>query len=268
MERIRVAGGELTGESTGSGEPVLCIHGSIMADTYDCLRGQPALAGHRLISYRRRGFVDSVAHDGPFSIEQQAADARAVLQHFGVARAHVVGHSYGGCTALQLALDAPEVVHSLGLLEPGVMQVPAAEGFAADAGAVAELYAAGDVKDAIARFIDLVGGAAAQAALDATLAPGWFDQAVADADTFFQIEFPALGAWTFGPAEAARVTQPCLAVVGSDSSELFQQITGWLEQHLSAVSTFRLPRATHVLQVMNPSDFAEGLGAFLAAHPM
>jgi pimeloyl-ACP methyl ester carboxylesterase len=33
---------------------------------------------------------------------------------------HVVGHSFGGCIALQLALDSPHVVRSLALLEPAL----------------------------------------------------------------------------------------------------------------------------------------------------
>jgi pimeloyl-ACP methyl ester carboxylesterase len=33
----------------------------------------------------------------------------------------VVGHSYGGAIALQLALDAPGAVHSLALLEPCIL---------------------------------------------------------------------------------------------------------------------------------------------------
>ena len=43
------------------------------------------------------------------------------MTHLGVERAHVVGHSFGGCIALQLALDTPEIVHSLALIEPGLM---------------------------------------------------------------------------------------------------------------------------------------------------
>ena len=53
--------------------------------------------------------------------------AVALLRHLGIERAHVVGHSSGGVMALRLALDAPEAVHSLILLEPALMDVPGLE---------------------------------------------------------------------------------------------------------------------------------------------
>ena len=40
------------------------------------------------------------------------------MRFLGIERAHVVGHSASGCIALQMALDVPDVVHSLALLEP------------------------------------------------------------------------------------------------------------------------------------------------------
>jgi pimeloyl-ACP methyl ester carboxylesterase len=268
MERIPVTGGELKGEAAGSGEPVLFIHGAIMADTYNCFRKEPALSSYQLISYRRRGFCDSAGHDGPCSIAQQAADAAAVLAHFGVDRAHVVGHSYGGCTALQLALDAPTTVHSLGLFEPPIMEVPAAEGFTSGVETIAAIWQSGDKEAATDAFLQAVGGPDYRPALDKTLAPGWFDQAVADIDVFFEVELPALGEWRFNEDDAKRITQPCLTVLGEESAELFVQGTAWLEDRLPAVTRCRLPAATHVLQLMNPTTMAESLATFLAANPL
>ncbi|HEX2339337.1 MAG TPA: alpha/beta fold hydrolase [Vicinamibacterales bacterium] len=71
--------------------------------------------------YHRRGYAGSSPVRPPFSLSQQAADCRALLGHLRVERTHVVGHSSGGSIALQLALDAPEVVHSLVLLEPALL---------------------------------------------------------------------------------------------------------------------------------------------------
>ena len=86
------------------------------------LLAEPDLAHrYQLILYHRRGYGGSSCAAGPIGIAQQAADCQALLRSLGVERAHVVGHSYGGNVALQLALDAPDVAHSLALLEPGFM---------------------------------------------------------------------------------------------------------------------------------------------------
>jgi pimeloyl-ACP methyl ester carboxylesterase len=85
------------------------------------LLAQPTLArGHQFITYHRRGYVNSSQAERVLSLAEQAADCRALLRHFGIERAHVVGHSFGGVVALQLALDTPEMVGTLALLEPAL----------------------------------------------------------------------------------------------------------------------------------------------------
>jgi pimeloyl-ACP methyl ester carboxylesterase len=115
-KKVRVNGVELEYSVTGKGDPVLLIHGSILANAFAPLLSEPALKG-RLITYHRRGFAGSARATPPVTIADQAKDARRLLAALGVKRAHVVGHSYGGAIALQLALDAPDVVRSLALLE-------------------------------------------------------------------------------------------------------------------------------------------------------
>src|SRR5688572_10193656 len=118
MDRARVEGAELEYEVKGKGEPVLLIHGSHVARSFFPLMSQPALVdSYMLIRYHRRGWLGSTSPDGPFSIEEQAADARALLEHIGVRPPlHVVGHSYGGPIAMQLAHDYPDYVQSLVLM--------------------------------------------------------------------------------------------------------------------------------------------------------
>ena len=128
MQRAQVDpdGTEVEFEIVGSasGEPVVLIHGAFLATAYAPLCAEPLLAPYKLIRYHRRGYAGSSHPSGPASIARQAADCRALLAHLGVERAHVVGHSSGGAIALRLALDFPEVVHSLVLLEPALMDVP------------------------------------------------------------------------------------------------------------------------------------------------
>ena len=129
MEQVPVLGGTLESAATGSGEPVLFVHGSFIADAFAPLRAEKALADrYRLITYNRRGFGGSVHHTGPFSIADQPRDSRAVLE---VKQAHIVGHSYGCRVAVELALNSPEIVATLTFAEPGGPPTPAAAEFGA-----------------------------------------------------------------------------------------------------------------------------------------
>jgi pimeloyl-ACP methyl ester carboxylesterase len=213
MNRVRLDGRELEYEVQGAGEPVVLVHGAHIADAFAPLLTEPALMErYQLVLYHRRGFAGSTHADGPLSIAQQAADCRALMQHLSVPRAHVVGHSYGGVIALQLALDAPDMVHSLALLEPALFMVPSAPQFMDAMAPVLQMYEAGDKMRAVDSFLQAVVGPEYRRALDRML-PGAFAQAVADADTFFRIELPALEQWSFTQAEARRIAQPVLAVL-------------------------------------------------------
>ena len=97
MERVALDGVEIEYEVTGAGEPVLLIHGSVIAEGGKPLMSALALADrYQVIRYHRRGYLGSSLPGGPVSMARQAADARALLQHLGVDKAHIVGHSYGG----------------------------------------------------------------------------------------------------------------------------------------------------------------------------
>ncbi|MDO8616176.1 MAG: alpha/beta hydrolase [Dehalococcoidia bacterium] len=243
------------------------IHGGFIADTFAPLMSEPALADRfTLIRYHRRGYSGSSRLITPLPMSGQAADCVALLRHLGVHQAHVVGHSYGGAVALQLALDAPEAVRSLSLLEPALLAVPSGPRLAEKIGRAAQMYEAGDQAAAVDAFLQAVDGKEYRAALDAAV-PGGFKQAVADADTCFRAEGPALGEWTFSREDAARIGQPVLAVLGADSDAVWP---GWGEGHrlllewLPQAKPFILPRAAHLLQVQNPRDMAQGLAAFFA----
>src|SRR5712692_5245670 len=113
MESARVNGVELEYEVVGSGEPVLLIS-PVLADGFLPLLSDPALADrYQLIRYHKRGWVGSTHAPPPVTIADHVADAAAILDHLGVPRAHIAGHSSGAAVAAQLALDHPETVHTL-----------------------------------------------------------------------------------------------------------------------------------------------------------
>jgi 3-oxoadipate enol-lactonase len=267
LNRVPVRGGELEYEIRGDGEPVLLIHGSHVADAFLPLTSEPALADYRLIRYRRRGYAGSAPHEGPFGIAEQAEDALAVLRHLNVSRGHVVGHSYGALTALQLAHAAPAAVHSLSLLEPPLMMVPSAEAMGAALTPAVERYQAGDPAGAVDAFMQVVGGPEWRVYVERTV-PGGAAQAEADAATFFEIELPALAAWRFDGDMAATISAPVLHVLASESGRFYAEgrdlVGTWFPKSESRV----VDGLRHLLQVQDPEAVADTIARFIARHPM
>lgn len=101
----------------GSGPPVVLIQGTgvhghgwlpqveALATDYSCLW----LDNRGMGASQPRG-------EAPITVEQMALDALAVMDAAGWSDAHLVGHSLGGCIALQLALSRPDRVRSLAVL--------------------------------------------------------------------------------------------------------------------------------------------------------
>ena len=270
VDRAVIDGVTLEYEESGAGEPVVCIHGAFIADAFRPLLSERGMADrYRLISYHRRGYVGSSRTAVPVNLAEHARDCRRLLSHLGLRRAHVVGHSSGGAIALRLTLDAPQLVHTLSLLEAALL-----------VGESAHLY-----RLALAHSTQRYREAGAQVAVDEFLQmrwpgyreplerviPGAFEQAVIDASTCFEADLPIALDLRFSEAEARRIAQPVLVVLGEESvaldprfAETYQTLLKWLPE----AEGFVLPDATHFLQIENPRALAEALADFYARHPL
>ena len=93
----------------GGGDPAVFIQTALTADELEPVARDRALQhGYRKIVYHRRGYAGSGTVRAAGSVARDAADCRALLTALKVKRAHVVGFSYSGAVALQLAADWPE----------------------------------------------------------------------------------------------------------------------------------------------------------------
>ncbi len=103
-------------ERRGTGAPLLLIQG--MSGT-QASWGEPFLRELErhfdLVAYDHRGIGRSAPWRTPFTIVDLAQDARALLDHLGWERAHVLGISMGGMVAQELALEHPERIRTLAL---------------------------------------------------------------------------------------------------------------------------------------------------------
>ncbi len=99
------------------GCPVLLLHGlGASADSWQLQMPALQAAGFRPIAPEARGFGQSSYPGGGLQIPALATDLIALLDHLEIEQAHVVGISMGGTLALQLALDHPDRVQKLVLV--------------------------------------------------------------------------------------------------------------------------------------------------------
>lgn len=107
---------------TGTGEPVLLLHG--FPDSFEMWAQQvPPLVerGFRVIAPDLRGFGGT---DKPEEVESYALphvvdDLTAILDHLGIERVHVVGHDWGAAVAWLMAAMLPERVMRLVVISVG-----------------------------------------------------------------------------------------------------------------------------------------------------
>jgi 3-oxoadipate enol-lactonase len=97
--------------------PVLLLHGlGASGESWELQFPPLASANFRILAPDARGFGKSSYPGGGLSIKDMAADTAKLLQHVNSAAPHVVGISMGGTVALQLAMDHPQWVNKLVLV--------------------------------------------------------------------------------------------------------------------------------------------------------
>jgi pimeloyl-ACP methyl ester carboxylesterase len=254
-------------DERGAGEAVCLVHAGIFSAWFAPLFEQPALNGLRVVRPIRPGYGPSPAPSEPASIAAHARRCGELLRALGVTRAHWVGHSSSCCIGLQLALDDPDLAASLLLFEPakpsGQQREAAASTYVGPALAAA---AQGDTARAFEVFTRGVGGDGYREVLRARLGDDGLAEAERESAYFFTHELPALAAWTFGPAEAARVTAPALLLCGTESRPWFRENVAILAEMLPDARTLTLPGLDHLAPLTHPAELAAAIGAYLS-HP-
>jgi esterase len=120
MAGVRIEGVSLHVEERGSGEPILCIHGTGSSSALWLEAAEALALRGRAIVYDRRGFGRSERPEPlVMDVGRHADDAAALLDALAAAPAVVIGRSQGGEIAVDLALRHPGRVRALALLEGG-----------------------------------------------------------------------------------------------------------------------------------------------------
>src|SRR5680860_1151599 len=124
MPMINVGGLHMHYETFGSGDPVLLLHGLGSNSKGWGLQKEPFAARHRVILTDLRGHGRTDRPPGPYSVPMFTADVVGLLDALDVPSVSVVGLSMGGMVGFQLAIDHPDRIKSLVVVNAGPAVVP------------------------------------------------------------------------------------------------------------------------------------------------
>jgi pimeloyl-ACP methyl ester carboxylesterase len=249
----------------GDGPDVLLVHAGI-ADgrMWGPLTDRLAAAGYRTIAPDLQGFGRTPLEPGVLS---NAADLVGLLDELDIASAAVVGASFGGRVALELALRAPERVRALALLDANLDEFEWSDELEAfDAEETAALER-GDVDAAVQAnvrmWVTRDGRAVDPAVADlvAAMQRGAFDAQIG-VDAELAPNDPPV-------AERLReIAAPALVAVGADDVEDFHRIAQRLAAEIpNARPAVTIAGAAHLPALERPAEVAELLVGFLADLP-
>jgi pimeloyl-ACP methyl ester carboxylesterase len=264
MPTTRVNGIGLYFEEHGEGVPILCIHGtSSSALVWREAVNEISKRG-RCIAYDRRGCFRSERPE-PYEtthVSDHADDAAALLDALSATPAVVIGRSYGGEIALDLARRYPAKVTALALLEPAMFSLdPAAMAWAQrHADRVLEAGAR-DVSSVAEIHLRPVVGDEAWESFPTELKEMFIDSGAA-----ILAEMRG-GLLDLTARELAEIDQPTLVVSAKDSPEAFRRVDGKLAEALPNSETV-LIEGGHLIDPANPAvlEFIDRVVARTASH--
>jgi 3-oxoadipate enol-lactonase len=112
-----VEGGFLYYQAMGKGEPLVLLHGGGIDHRMWNSQVRAFAKQYRVILYDIRGYGLS---KGPPRTYRNQDDLFRLLKHLGIERAHILGLSLGGLTAIDFALEHPDMVGCLIPVAPGL----------------------------------------------------------------------------------------------------------------------------------------------------
>jgi pimeloyl-ACP methyl ester carboxylesterase len=274
LHSIQINGTELTYVAQGAGDTLLFVHGSLgdFRSWLDQL--VPFADRYRTIAYSRRAHYPNAwpADYARCDPEVHAADLAALIEALGTGPAHLFGHSYGALVSLVLAVQRPDLVHTLILGEPPLFNwldaTPEDRALVAD-------FMANAMKPAHRAFAQGDQEAGVRVFLDGVIGEGVFDQIPPPDQAALLDNAPEMAVEAQTPPhtyfsslareDVAGLRMPALLLDGEFSPRLFARVNDGIAGVLPDAERVTIPDVSHDLS--NPQVFQETLRGFLAKHP-
>ena len=258
-EFLELDGGRVHLLRGGTGEPVLFLHAAGGAGTWLPFHGLLASAGFEVIAPDHPGFGKSDEFPEAETVGDLVFHYLDVLDALGLDRPHVVGGSFGGWIAAELAVYAPHRIGSLTLLSAAGLRLPehpATDLFLLPPARLSEVLFHNPPPPAPAP----PPGAAPD--LDAIIAAYREATSLARFSWVPFLNDPKL------ERRLRRITAPALVVAPSDDRVIPVEHAQRYAERIAGAEYSEVPDCGHAMYFEKPEQFASAVTSFLSAHPL
>jgi pimeloyl-ACP methyl ester carboxylesterase len=269
MQSLPVNGYDMTYLDVGSGQPLVCVHGSLNDfRIWGCVIG-PLSRTRRVICVSLRHFFPERwdRKGNTFSIAQHVDDVITFIEKLDAGPVDLMGHSRGGHVSFRVAQRRGDLLRKLILAEPGgevdatldpdYRQGPSP--FLAQFTTAAEKIAAGDIDGGLALFVDTVERPGHWQRLPPLMKQPLRDNAMTLIGQVKDHRPP------FSKADAEAIRMPTLLIGGANTKGLLPKVLHALAANIPNARTEMIPGATHPMFEQAPQRFSEIVLNFLAS---
>lgn len=259
----------------GHGIPVVFVHGGGPTDLRTWSQQiEPFSERYRVIAYSRRyHYPNPWGGVGPDlnSTIVQAGDLAALVKALRLGHVHLIGFSFGADIALRAAVDHPELLRSLVVVEPALISwltdlptgVDLFANFAREMLVAKKAAQSGDLEQGVKHFMDALMGAGTSDEIP----PSILERLRANARLIaFEPTEISDAVSDITRIEAAAIQTPTLMLTGDESPEWLLLVSEELKRCLRNVELAKIRNSSHLLHVMNPPEFNTAVLTFLDKH--
>jgi non-heme chloroperoxidase len=270
-------------EEAGNGEPVVLVHGTVCDYTAWKAQFDAFSASYRTIAYSRRYAHPNVRQGDVMdsTVPNNVEDLSTLIDGLGLGKVHLLGHSYGGFIATFFALNHPDKLRSLTLVNAAVATMlvgkptaPALISLLLRSPSVA--ISARNLINATKATVKAVDSGDDTAAsriflpallnhrTDLPLRPSWFESMVTrNARTLRETTapFPSVT-----KAEVGRIKVPTMVIWGALSAPWDYRVSQVLSQSIPGSEAAVVPGTSHFFLMENASAANEKMLEFMRRH--
>jgi pimeloyl-ACP methyl ester carboxylesterase len=249
-------------EESGSGEPLVLVHGSWGSTRrWDLIVDDLADSFH-VVAYDRRGYGHSDLGPVPRTRRDEEDDLAALIEALGIGPAHLVGNSFGAGIVLSVAARRPDVVRTVCGHEPPLADLARDDArvqqFVSDTGDVLGLIEDGRHADAARDFVERVA-----------VGPGGWEATPSEVQDALIRAAGAFAAEQSDPhamgAEFDGLARPALLTEGDSSLAWFTPVMAGARKALPQAEFATIAGAGHIPHITHPEEYVELIRSFAGA---